>query len=237
MLELKRVSRHFGALKVLEGAELLVPRGAMVGVIGPNGAGKTTVFNIIAGVLSPSAGIIRFKGRDLAGIPVWDRCRLGIARTYQIPKPFTNMTVFENVLAAGLHGDGISMREATARVGEVLRLVELDHRSRQLAGELSLLDLKRLELAKALGSDPELLLLDEIAAGLTDAECNTLLEIVSTVRARGTTIVWIEHVIRALRRIADTIAVLYGGKFIATGAPDDVLANRRVKDVYLGASE
>ena len=147
------------------------------------------------------------------------------------------MTVFENVLAAGLHGGALSMREASARAEDVLALVELDHRSSLRAGDLSLLDLKRLELAKALGSGPRLLLLDEIAGGLTDAECDTLLDIISTVRERGTTIVWIEHVIRALRRIAGTIAVLYNGTFIATGAPDEVLVDRRVKDVYLGAGQ
>ena len=237
MIELRGLALHFGALKVLDGVELTVPQGAVVGVIGPNGAGKTTLFNVIAGVLSPSAGSIRFEGRDVGAMPVWDRCRLGIARTYQIPKPFTNMTVFENVLAAGLHGGALSMREASARAEDVLALVELDHRSSLRAGDLSLLDLKRLELAKALGSGPRLLLLDEIAGGLTDAECDTLLDIVSTVRERGTTIVWIEHVIRALRRIAGTIAVLYNGSFIATGAPDEVLADRRVKDVYLGAGQ
>jgi branched-chain amino acid transport system ATP-binding protein len=237
MLELSGLARHFGALKVLDGVELTVPQGAVVGVIGPNGAGKTTLFNVIAGVLPPSAGAIRFEGRDVTAMPVWDRCRLGIARTYQVPKPFTNMTVFENVLAAGLHGGALSMREASARAEDVLALVELDHRSSLRAGDLSLLDLKRLELAKALGSGPRLLLLDEIAGGLTDAECDTLLDIISTVRERGTTIVWIEHVIRALRRIAGTIAVLYNGSFIATGAPDQVLVDRRVKDVYLGAGQ
>jgi branched-chain amino acid transport system ATP-binding protein len=145
------------------------------------------------------------------------------------------MSVYENVLAAALHGGGLAMREAGERASEVLELVELAHRADTRAGELSLLDLKRLELAKALGCGPRLLLLDEIAGGLTDAECDTLLEIVSTVRGRGTTIVWIEHVIRALRRVAGTIAVLYNGSFIATGGPDEVLSDRRVRDVYLGA--
>jgi len=168
-------------------------------------------------------------------MPAWDRCRLGIGRTYQVPKPFTNMSVYENVLAAALHGGGLSMHDAAARADEVLELVELDHRAGLPAGDLSLLDLKRLELAKALGVGPRLLLLDEIAGGLTDAECDSLLEIVSHVRDRGTTIVWIEHVIRALRRVADRIAVLYEGEILASGPPDHVLEDRNVRDVYLGS--
>jgi branched-chain amino acid transport system ATP-binding protein len=235
MLDLDGLGKHFGALRVLDGIELSVPAGAVVGIIGPNGAGKTTLFNIIAGVMPPSAGAIRLEGRDITAMPVWDRCRLGIGRTYQVPKPFSNMTVFENVLAAALHGAGLAMAGAASRAGEVLALVELDHRAGTRAGELSLLDLKRLELAKALGGGPRLLLLDEIAGGLTDAECETLLGIIAAVRGQGTTIVWIEHVIRALRRVAGTIAVLHGGRFIATGAPDEVLVDQRVRDVYLGA--
>jgi branched-chain amino acid transport system ATP-binding protein len=235
MLDLNGLAKHFGALRVLDGVELSVPAGAVVGVIGPNGAGKTTLFNVIAGVLSPNAGSVRFDGRDITKMPVWDRCRLGIGRTYQVPKPFSNMTVYENVLAAALHGGGLAMGEAADQADSVLERVGLSHRRATRAGDLSLLDLKRLELAKALGGRPRLLLLDEIAGGLTDAECETLLEIIATVREGGTTIVWIEHVIRALRRVADTIAVLHDGKFIATGAPDAVLVDQRVKDVYLGA--
>lgn len=237
MLDLGGLSMQFGALRVLDEVELTVPQGAVVGVIGPNGAGKTTLFNIIAGVLKPDEGSVRFAGRDISAMPVWNRCRLGIGRTYQIPKPFSDMTVYENVLAAALHGSGLGMRDAGSRAIEVLDLVELAYLAEMRSGDLSLLDLKRLELAKALASAPRLLLLDEIAGGLTDAECDTLLEIISNVHNGGTTIVWIEHVIRALRRIVDTIAVLHNGKFIVTGQPDDVLVDRRVKDVYLGARQ
>lgn len=233
-MRLSGLSRHFGALRVLDRIDLSVPAGTILGVIGPNGAGKTTLFNVIAGVVPPSGGTIEFGGRDVTRKPVWDRCRLGIGRTYQVPKPFSHMTVHENVLAAGLHGSGLSMRRAGEKAEEVLELTGLAHRRHLPAGELSLLDLKRLELAKALGCRPQMLLLDEIAGGLTDGECDSLLKIIERLRASGMTIVWIEHVIRALRRAADLITVLYGGELIATGRPDDVLVDQRVRDVYLG---
>jgi branched-chain amino acid transport system ATP-binding protein len=237
MLELDGLSKSFGALKVLEGVDLTVGAGEVLGVIGPNGAGKTTLFNVIAGVQQPSGGTVRLAGRAINRVSVWDRCRLGIARTYQIPKPFAHMSVFENVLCAAMHGGGLRGASAAAKAEEVLAFVALDHRAEMQAGTLPLLDLKRLELAKALASDPKLLLLDEIAGGLTEAECDALLEIVRVVQAKGTTVVWIEHVIHALRRIASRIAVLYGGAIIANGPPDDVLADPRVKQVYLGAGD
>jgi branched-chain amino acid transport system ATP-binding protein len=237
MLELEGLSKTFGALNVLERVDLSVAAGEVLGVIGPNGAGKTTLFNIIAGVLQPTSGTVRLSGNVINRVKVWDRCRLGIARTYQVPKPFTHMSVFENVLCAAMHGGGLRGVAAADKAAEVLTFVHLDHRTASEADTLSLLDLKRLELAKALASDPKLLLLDEIAGGLTEAECDALLEIVRVVQSRGTTVVWIEHVIHALRRIASRIAVLYGGAIIASGAPDVVLADPRVKQVYLGAGD
>jgi branched-chain amino acid transport system ATP-binding protein len=237
MLEISGLTKEFGALKVLDGLDLTVPEGAVMGVIGPNGAGKTTLFNIIAGVIAPGAGSVRFAGREIGRVKVWDRCRLGIARTYQIPRPFTHMSVFENVLCAAVHGGGMRIGAASEKADEVLDFVGLAHRSATRAGDLSLLDLKRLELARALASNPRLLLLDEIAGGLTEAECDQLLEIVRVVRGGGATIVWIEHVIHALRRIASTIAVLHGGAIIVNAAPEAVLADERVRRVYLGAGD
>jgi branched-chain amino acid transport system ATP-binding protein len=234
MLELQALSRSFGALKVIDNLALRVEQGEVLGIIGPNGAGKTTLFNIIGGVLAPTSGQVLFKGSNVTRLKVWNRCRLGIGRTYQVPKPFAHMSVFENVLVAAVHGAGLTIRKAKREAEEVLDFTGLAHRRALPAGRLALIDLKRLELAKALAQRPELLLLDEIAGGLTEAECDTLLEIIKTVHKRGTTIIWIEHVIHALRRIATRLAVLHGGAILGSGSPDTVLADERVREVYLG---
>ncbi len=237
MLELVGLSRHFGGLRVINGLDRAVAEGEVLGIIGPNGAGKSTLFNLIGGNLAPNDGRIVYAGRDITRMATWDRCRLGIGRTFQIPKPFHQMSVFENVLAAAVHGAGISVARAKDQAQAVLEQTGLWRKQDMPAGQLSLLDLKRLELAKALASTPKLLLLDELAGGLTEAECNSLLDIVRDVHGRGTTVVWIEHVIRALRRVASRLVVLYGGSICASGSPDAVLADARVKEVYLGTEE
>ncbi|HKU99360.1 MAG TPA: ABC transporter ATP-binding protein [Vineibacter sp.] len=234
ILEIAGLSRRFGGLAVINGLDLSVDGREILGIIGPNGAGKTTLFNLVAGVLRPSAGSIRYQGREISQLSTWDRCRLGIGRTYQIPRPFVHMSVFENVLTAAVHGGGKSIPQARERAEAMLELTGLADDHGRPAGELTLLDLKRLELCRALAIGPRLLLLDEIAGGLTDAEVDTLLSIIQRVHAEGTAIVWIEHVIRALRRASDRIAVLHEGAFIAVGAPEDVLNDPHVKTIYLG---
>lgn len=234
MLELAALSRAFGGLRVIDRLDLRVEAGEILGILGPNGAGKSTLFNLICGVLPPSAGRVVLEGRDITRMTAWDRCRSGIGRTYQIPKPFTHMSVFENVLVAAVHGGKMSIARATGEASAVLERVGLAHRALVPAGQLGLLDMKQLELAKALAVRPRLLLLDEIAGGLTEAECETLLATIRAVHASGVTIVWIEHVIQALRRLVTRLAVLYGGTIIADGAPDAVLADSRVKEAYLG---
>jgi len=234
MLQLSGLSVHFGALMVLDGLDLTVGEGEVLGVLGPNGAGKTTLFNVITGVLRPSAGEVIFDGRPIARLRPWHRCRAGIGRTFQIPKPFGDMTVFENVLAAAVHGAGLPMRTAAVRAHEVLDQTGLAPQEARRAGALPLLDLKRLELAKAIACGPRLLLLDEIAGGLTDEECTSLLAILEAQRRAGMTIVWIEHVLHALRNAATRLAVLNGGRFIADGTPDAVLADPAVREIYLG---
>ena len=234
MLELASLSRAFGGLVVINHLDFKVEQGEIVGILGPNGAGKTTLFNMIAGVLPPSAGHILFGERDITRTRPWHRCRLGIGRTYQIPKPFSHMSVFENVLAAAVHGGNMTLARAKSEAETVLTHVGLDHRALIPAGQLALLDMKQLELAKALALRPRLLLLDEIAGGLTEAECDVLLDTIREVHRGGVTIVWIEHVIQALRRLVTRLAVLSGGNFIASGKPEEVLVDRRVKEAYLG---
>ena len=237
MLEITGLSRHFGALKVIDGLDLSVSEGSVLGILGPNGAGKTTLFNLILGVHAPSAGRIVFDGTDIVGSRPWTRCRNGMGRTYQVPKPFTHMSVFENVLAAAVSGGQSSIAHSRDWAVEVVEMTGLGHRLEDFAGTLSLLDLKRLELAKALASRPRLLMMDEIAGGLTDAECDDLLEIIASVHQRGTTIIWIEHVIHALQRGATELAVLFGGKIVSQGTPEHVLNDPHVREIYLGVED
>jgi branched-chain amino acid transport system ATP-binding protein len=234
MLTLAALSRAFGGLKVIESLDLTVEAGEILGVLGPNGAGKSTLFNMIAGVLPPSSGRVLFDGRDITTMKPWDRSRIGIGRTYQVPKPFTHMSVFENVLVAATHGGKMSLSRAKGECDAVLRSVGLTHRAETPAGQLGLLDMKQLELAKALAVRPRLLLLDEIAGGLTEAETETLLATIRRVHAGGVTVIWIEHVVQTLRRLATKLVVLHGGGVLASGPPESVIADPRVKDAYLG---
>ena len=234
LLEIDGLVRHFGQLRVIDGLRLALAPGEVLGIIGPNGAGKSTLFNLIAGVLTPASGEIRFNGRDITRLRPWHRCRLGVGRTYQIPRPFTHMSVFENVLVAAVHGGGVGVAQGRWRAEAVLGHASLAPHHARPAGQLSLLDLKRLELCKALAVSPRLLLLDEIAGGLTEPECALLLDILRRARTPGMGVIWIEHVVQALRRVATRLAVLHGGGLLAEGNPDAVLADPRVRDVYLG---
>ena len=235
ILEVRGLSRSFGGVRVIEHLDLAVSGGEIVGLLGPNGAGKSTLFNLIAGVLSPDGGSITYRARDISRMKVWKRRRLGVGRTYQIPKPFAHMSVFENVLVGAVHGAGLSIRSAREAAHDTLELTGLAGAMASPAGALSLLDLKRLELARAIASRPTLLLLDEIAGGLTEGECDALLSILAQVHARGVTILWVEHVLHALKRLATRLAVLYGGQIIAQGTPAAILSDPRVKEIYLGA--
>lgn len=234
MLTLAGLSRRFGGLRVIDGLDLTVEAGEILGILGPNGAGKSTLFNLIAGVLPPSGGRILLDGRDITAMKPWDRSRIGIGRTYQVPKPFTHMSVFENVLVAAVHGGKMTVARAKGECDAVLQRVSLTHRAELPAGQLGLLDMKQLELAKALAVRPRLLLLDEIAGGLTEAETETLLTTIREVHAGGVTVVWIEHVIQALLRLVTRLCVLSGGGILAEGAPQEVLADERVREAYLG---
>jgi branched-chain amino acid transport system ATP-binding protein len=234
LLHLTGVSKRFGRVVVADGIDLTVDQGSAVGIVGPNGAGKTSLFAIIGGELGADAGEIRFKGHDLAGVPAPKRCRAGIGRTYQVPRPFANLSVFENVLVGVEQGAGERGRAAHRRALEALDLTDLAGQANLPAGRLGLIGRKRLEVARALGGDPSLLLLDEVAGGLTDAEVEEFVAIVSRVRASGVTVVWIEHVVHALVRGVERLVCLAAGRIIADGDPGTVLDSDDVRAVYLG---
>ena len=235
LLSFENVSKSFGALKVTNHLSFEVSKGEALGVLGPNGAGKTTVFNLITGGLAPDAGHIRFNGQDIIKMPPHRRCRAGIGRSYQVALPFEGMTVFENLLVGAMYGGRArSTHEANDRCVDLLDRAGLIDKANRIAGSLTLLDRKRLELARALATKPELLLLDEIAGGLTEAESHTLIDLVNAIRAEGITIVWIEHVVHALLAVASRLLVINFGAKLAEGDPRAVMASPEVKRVYMG---
>lgn len=234
LLKLSAISRSFGAISVAENVSFSVPFGSAVGIIGPNGAGKTSLFNLISGDLSPTSGKIEFQGEDVTALGSRDRSRLGIARTYQVPLPFVGLTAFENVLVGATFAGDQHAAPPEERADTVLRRVGLAHRSDILAGSLSLLDRKRLELARALATQPKLILLDEIAGGLTDAECQDLVTLIGAIHASGTAVIWIEHIVHALMSVVERLIVLDRGQLVADGKPAVVMHSSRVREIYLG---
>lgn len=234
ILALDSVSKSFGALKVTDNITLAVDRGETLGILGPNGAGKTTLFNLISGDVRTDAGRVSFDGRDVSREPPHRRCRLGIGRSYQIPQPFGAMTVFENLVAAASFGSQRPERDTYDRAVEILRETRLLSKANRLAGSLTLLDRKRLELARALATNPKVLLLDEIAGGLTEHEAKELVEEIHRIKAQGVTMVWIEHVVHALLAVADRLFVINFGQKLAEGHPEAVMNDAEVRRVYMG---
>jgi len=234
MLELKGISKAFGAIVVASDIDLTLSRGEALGVIGPNGAGKSTLFNLITGILRPDRGRIILEDEDITQMPPEARCRVGLGRSFQIPLPFTHLTVFENLSVAALFGAQVSEAEAIQLCGEILSLTGLETKANVLAGSLPLLDRKRLELARALATRPRILLLDEIAGGLTDAECHLLVETIREIRKAGVAIIWIEHVVHALHAVVDRLIALDFGKIATQGAPADVMRSKEVQAIYMG---
>jgi branched-chain amino acid transport system ATP-binding protein len=234
LLVLDRVEKSYGALKVADALSLQVEAGEALGVIGPNGAGKSTMFNLISGDVAPEAGRIEFDGREITQVPAYARARLGIGRSFQIPQPFANMTVFENLLVGARFGARRGEDESSEHCASVLELTGLIGRANAQAGSLTLLERKRLELARALAMRPRLLLLDEIGGGLTEQECHALVETIRAVHASGATIVWIEHIVHALIAVASRLVVMNFGKIIANGAPRAVMDDPLVQEVYMG---
>jgi branched-chain amino acid transport system ATP-binding protein len=234
LLELDGVSKSYGALKAVDTVSLAVAGGEALAVIGPNGAGKTTLFNLITGDVAPSKGRIVFGGADMTAMAPHARSRLGIGRSYQIPHPFANMSVFENLLVGAIYGGGKSERDSYPRCCDVLRLTGLYDKANAPARTLTLLQRKRLELARALAIQPKLLLLDEIAGGLTEFECGELVKTIKTIHGHGTTIVWIEHIVHALVSVASRLIVMNFGQILAQGDPREVMADAKVREVYMG---
>jgi branched-chain amino acid transport system ATP-binding protein len=236
LLEATGIAQRFGALVVLDGVDFVLASGESVGVVGPNGAGKTTLLSILAGSLRPTAGRVTYQGVDVTGLRADRRCRLGIARTHQIPRPFVGMTVFENVLVGAMQGAGQRGSSANERVIDVLETCSLMDVANRRAGDLGLLDRKRLELARALATDPKVLFLDEIGGGLTDAEAAELVVTIKELRRRGIAIIWIEHIVHILVQAIDRLICLDAGRIIADGLPNEVLTNTAVIDAYLGVA-
>jgi branched-chain amino acid transport system ATP-binding protein len=234
ILQLQDVSKSFGALKVADAVTFDLSEGEALGIIGPNGAGKSTMFNLIAGNLVADAGTIRLAGNDVTRTPPMVRCTAGIGRTFQIPQPFERLTVFENLLVAAAFGSRKREAEVSDRCADILVETGLADRANQPAGSLGLLQRKRLELARALATDPKILLLDEIAGGLTEAECHALVETIRGVHRRGMSIIWIEHVLHALNAVVERLLVLNFGKMIGIGEPQAIMASREVREIYLG---
>jgi len=234
LLALQGVSKSFGALKVADNVSLTLEGNEALGILGPNGAGKTTLFNLISGDLQPDAGCVLLGGEDITGLAPHRRCRAGIGRSYQIPHPFSGMTVFENLLVAAVFGGGMSESEAGGLCVDILARTALAKRANQLAGSLTLLDRKRLELARALATRPRVLLLDEIAGGLTEHEARALVDTILGIRAQGVAIIWIEHVVHALLACVQRLVVLNFGALIAQGEPREVMASPEVQRVYMG---
>ncbi|MBB4194468.1 branched-chain amino acid transport system ATP-binding protein [Rhizobium aethiopicum] len=233
ILNVQNLRKSYGSITVVDDLSFKVEKGECLGVIGPNGAGKTSLFNVIDGGVVVDGGRITLDGEDVTRLPRHKRAHKGIARAYQVPQPFPDLTVFENVLVASTFAAGLSGHEAEVGALDVIRRVGLNERRRDRAGSLRLLDRKRLELAKALAASPKLLLLDEVAGGLTEAEVDVLVELVKSLKPHYA-IIWIEHVAHALAATADRLMALHYGRKLIEGTPDQVLKSPEVRAIYLG---
>ena len=236
LLAASGLRKRFGALVVLDGVDFSVGADEAVGIVGPNGAGKTTLLSVFAGSQRPEGGRMLFHGADITSSGAAAHCRLGIARAYQVPKPFGGMTVFENVLVAASTGGGRRGRDAYRKVAEVLDLCEMTPIANRPAESLGLLHRKRLELARALATNPQVLLLDEIGAGLTDEEAAQLVATIRELRRQGVALVWIEHIVHVLVQVVERLVCMDAGRVIADGAPEAVMRDAAVIDAYLGST-
>ncbi len=236
VLETEGLRKAFGGVIVIDELSMRLNKGEALGIVGPNGAGKTTLFNLITGVYRPDYGRVLFEGRDITHEPRQKRCRGGIGRTFQIPKPFSGMTVFENVLVCASYARGTSERASYRHCVEMLELTRLSDKANATAGKLTLLNRKRLELARALAGDPVVLLLDEIAGGLTEGEVDELIATIRDLHAEGISVIWIEHIVHALLATVDRIFAINFGRQIAEGDPEEVMCSDEVQACYMGGT-
>ena len=237
LLVVKDLRRSFGSLVAVNDLSFEVRKGEILGIIGPNGSGKTTVFNLLTGILKPDKGSIFLDGQDITSLSAAKRCRTGMGRTYQIPKPFTKMTILENLMVPAVHGGGLSEKEAKRKSDDILELISMTQVRNNFAGSLSLLDRKRLELGRALATQPSLILIDEVAGGLTEKEVEQLLCIVKEIQQQGITIIWIEHIMMMMSDGADRVLCIAEGKRMQCGDPAEVMSSDAVLECYLGEDE
>lgn len=234
VLSVRGVKKSFGGLVAVNDVSFELPAGQIMGLMGPNGAGKTTLVNVMCGFYKPDAGKVAFQGKDITGFPAHKVCRLGMARTFQIPQPFWEMTALQNVAVAAMYAKGLGKGEAEEKAPDVLRFTELLDKADVLAKDLSTITLKRLEVARALATEPTLILVDEAAAGLDESELPQMLELLESIRQTGVTIILIEHVMKVMREAVDMILVMNEGATIAYGTPDEVMNDYKVIECYLG---
>ena len=234
ILTATQVGKRFGALRVLDDVSFTMHANEAVGIVGPNGAGKTTFLSVLVGALSPGAGTVSFMGQDITYLPAADRCRKGLVRTHQIPRPFLGMTVFENAFVAASSQAHVSRDKAFADAIAALELTGMLHIANRRGETLGLLDRKRLELARALATGPKALLLDEIGGGLSEGEADELVGIIKELRQRGIAIAWIEHIVHLLLQVTDRLICMDAGKVIADGKPEAVMSDPVVVAAYLG---
>ncbi len=237
ILSVKNLTKRFGNLAAVSNLSFGVQEGEILGMMGPNGAGKTTVFNLVTGVYKPDEGQILYKDKDVTHTSAPHRCRLGIGRTYQIPRPFSNMTVFENLLVGAEYGASLKGEQAYDEATELLKFTGLIAKKDVFAGKLPLLDRKRLELARGLSTRPKLLLIDEVAAGLTEVEVEGLLRVVKAIQQKGITIIWVEHILMMMNKGVDRLLVINGGQWLMCGDPQVCMNSKEVQECYLGMEE
>lgn len=237
VLQAEDIGISFGNHHVLKSLTFSVRENEILGVIGPNGSGKTVMLNILTGILQPTKGRIFFCGENITTKNITERCRMGLGRTFQVPRPFEKMTVFENIVVGGAYGSQLNEKAAKAKAVSIIGMTGLSDKGDWHAGKLGLLDRKRLEIARALAGSPRLLLLDEVAGGLTDSEITDILALVKAIKAKGISIIWIEHVLRTMYQGTDRVLCLSEGTNLVCDLPELVMQSKKVHEVYLGAME